>query len=187
MRRVAHGKEAEAEQVITSDSLAYVVGSRYRILFGETIGRQAAPGSSWTITNAPGSFVASRTVTVAGREACGEATCARLQVDFQLDPKVVGDTAVSLVRSSVSAAGGDPSKVAVKSASYGMKGWMLVEPATMLSHGASLTEGGTVAVVDPEQQVVNVEIKGTTELLYSYAGGRTSERPSRTKSRVASE
>jgi len=174
---VSPGREAEAEQLITTQTLSDLVASRYKIMFGDTIGRPSAPGSSWTITNPPGSLVSSRTVTVTGHEACGTATCARLQVDFKLDPKVVTNAGVSMVKSSVSAAGEDASKVAVKSANYDMRGWMLVEPATMLSHGASLTEGGTVTVTDAEKGgEVTIQIKGATELSYSYADNRVSER-----------
>jgi hypothetical protein len=95
------------------------------------------------------------------------------------------DAAVSAVRSGVSAA--DKSKVTVRNANYRMSGFMLVEPATMLSHGASLTEGGTVTVVDAAQKVATVELKGTTDISYSYNGARTSERPSQAEPRVASE
>jgi hypothetical protein len=179
-------KEAEAEQVITPQALANLVAARYRVLFGETIGRPAAPGSSWKISNPPGSFVASRTVTVVGHEACGTASCARMQVEFKLDPKVVADTALSLVQSRVREAGGDPSKVSVRNATYAMSGWMLVEPATMLSHGASLTEGGTVTLAAPDQPEVTVQMNGKTELSYSYGEARTSERPSQTEHRAAS-
>jgi VCBS repeat-containing protein len=185
---IAPGKEKEAEQMITPGFLAYIVASRYKVLFGDTIGRQATPGSSWTITNPQGSLVTSRTVTVTGQEACDSATCARLQVDFKIDPKAVADAALNIVKSRVSAAGGDPSKVTVRQASYGMSGSMLTEPATMLSHGASLSEGGTVTVADPTQeQGVTVEIKGTTELTYSYSRVPSAARPSGTKPRLAAE
>lgn len=163
----APGMEAEASQTFTPQYLGDIVATRYRVLFGETIGRQAAPGSSWTVTNPPGSFVASRKVTVERHEMCGSATCARLRVDFKVDPRVMADTAVSLVKSRVQALGGDPSQVNVRSASYAMSGAMLVEPATMLSHGASLAEQGTVAVAGPAQDF-NVELKGMTEVMYSY-------------------
>ena len=99
-----------------------------------------------------------------------------MQVDFELDPKIVARTGASMVESSVRAAGEDTSKISVRDSSYGMTGWMLVEPATMLSHGASLTENGTVTVVDAEEGEVKIQIKGTTDLSYSYADGRVSAR-----------
>jgi len=182
------GEEAEAERVITPDLLAYVIAMRYRLLFGETIGRGATPGTSWTISNPPGSVIMSRTVTVTGQETCDATTCARLKVDFKLDPRQVADAAADIVKSRVSESGGDPSKVTVRDASYEMKGSMLVEPATMLSHGAMLNEGGKVTVVDPDQKSVTVEIKGTTELSYSYGAGPAAMRSGeRTKSSLAAE
>lgn len=185
---VSAGKESEAANVITPEALAYIVSSRYKMLFGETIGRPAAPGSSWTITNPPGSFVTSRTVTVQRHEACDSATCARMQVDFQLDPQVLARAAIAMVKSRVSAMGGDAEKVAVRRATYGMTGWILVEPATMLSHGAMLTEAGTVTVADTSQQETTVEMKGTTELSYSYSGAPAASRPTpETKPKVAAE
>jgi hypothetical protein len=171
---VTPGQEAVAEKVFTAQALSDMVATRYEILFGETIGRPSAPGSSWKLTSPPGSFVKSRTVTVTGHEPCGDAMCARLQVAFQLDPKVVSDTAVRIVRSSMAAADEDPSQMTVKDSSYSMSGWMLLEPATMLSHGASLSEGGTVTVAGADQKVITIELKGTTELSYSYTHGRTS-------------
>jgi hypothetical protein len=184
---VAPEKEAEAARVITTDSLADIVATRYKVVFEDTIGRPASPGSTWTLENPPGSFVTSRTVTVTGHEACGAATCARLEVEFQIDPKVVTKAGVDIIRSSMSAAGEDPSRVSVQSASYQMSGWMLVEPATMLSHGASLTEGGTIEVVGAAGRTVTIQIKGTTDLSYSYGEARTSRQPSWTEPRVASE
>lgn len=184
----APGQEAAAEQLITPEALAYIVASRYKLMFGDTIGRPATPGATWTINGPAGSFVASRTVTVTGQEKCDNATCARLQVDFKLDPRVVADRAVKLVKERVLAAGGDPSKVTLRQASYGMSGSMLIESATMLSHGAMLAESGTVTVADPTGAELAVAIKGTTELSYSYskvpeaAGPRPQPKP-----RVAAE
>ncbi len=184
---VAPGHEAVAEKVFTEQSLSDIVASRYRILFGETIGRPSAPGSSWKLTSPSGTFVESRTVTVTGHEPCGEAMCARLQVAFELDPKVVSDTAVSIVQSSLAGTGEGASQATVKSANYRMSGWMLLEPATMLSHGAALTEGGTVTVAGAEQKVITIELKGTTELSYSYTHGRTSANSKHLETAVAKE
>jgi VCBS repeat-containing protein len=91
-----------------------------------------------------------------------------------------------MVKSRVIAAGGDPSKVTVKQATYGMTGSMLVEPATMLSHGAALAEGGTVTVADPEQRQLTVEIKGTTEIAYSYSNAPSAASPA-SRTPVAAE
>ncbi len=163
----APGMEKEVEQTFTPQYLADIVANRYRVLFGETIGQHATPGSSWTITNPPGSFVASRKVTVERQEMCGTVMCARLRVDFKVDPKVMSAAAVKLVKARVQDAGGDPSKVTVRTASYGMSGTMLTEPATMLSHGASLSDVGSVTVAGPNQQMT-VEVKGSTEISYEY-------------------
>jgi hypothetical protein len=184
---VAPGQEAKADQIITADALSELVAARYKLLFGDTIGRPAAPGSTWTITHPPGSLITSRTVTVTGHEACGATTCARLKVDFKLDPNKVTSGAVSMVKASVSAAGEDPSQVTVKSANYDMTGWMLIEPATMLSHGASLNEQGTVTVADSAQTALTIEIKGRTDLIYAYGEARTSQRSPRAESPLASE
>jgi hypothetical protein len=184
---VTPGQEAVAEKLFTAESLSDVVASRYKILFGETIGRPSAPGSSWKLSHPPGSFVTSRTVTVTGHEPCGETICARLQVTFELDPKVVADTAVGIVGSSLGGAGEAPEQATVKSADYRMSGWMLLEPATMLSHGASLTEGGTVTVADADNKAITIELKGTTELSYSYTHGRTSANSTPVESRVATD
>lgn len=164
----APGMQAAVERTLTPDYLTAVVANRYRLLFGETVGRQATPGSSWTVTNPPGSFVASRKVTVERMEPCGSATCARMRVDFNVDSRIMAGTAVSLVKERVQSIGGDPSKVTVRSASYGMSGAMLTEPATMLSHGASFLETGRVTLLDHSQEQVTVEVKGTTEIAYAY-------------------
>jgi hypothetical protein len=178
---IAPGKEAEAEQVITPAALAYLVSSRYKVLFGDTIGRDARPGSTWTIKSPPGSFISSRTVKVIHHEPCGEATCALMHVDFELDPQVVTDRAMRMVASRVVAAGGNPARITLQNASYGMSGSMLIEPATMLSHGASLAEAGIVKVADPEKNELTVEIKGKTEISYSYMGAAAARPAPRTK------
>jgi hypothetical protein len=176
---VAPGKEQEAEQIITPAALAYLIASRYKLLFGDIIGKDATPGASWTIKSPPGSFVAARTVKVIHHEPCGEATCALMQVDFQLDPQIVSQRALKMVGSRVATLGGDPSKVSMQHASYGMSGSMLVEPATMLSHGASLAEAGIVKVADPDKNEITVEIKGKTEISYSYTGAAAAARPAK--------
>lgn len=168
----APGMEAVVGQIFTPQYLTDVVANRYRLLFGEIIGRPAAPGSSWTVTNPPGSFVASRKVTVERYESCGSATCAHARVDFDVNPRVMADTAVALVKASVQASGGDPAKVNVRSAKYGVSGAMLIEPATMLSHGASLAETGAVTVATADQKEVTVEVKGATEFAYAYSPAR---------------
>jgi hypothetical protein len=162
---VAPATEAELEEL---------VGPPYRLLFGDLVGRPAAPGSRWTIASPTGSLVESRTVTVAGREACGEATCARLEIEFELDPKEVTDAAARRVRSSLGAAFEDPSKVSVEDVRYTMSGSVLLEPATMLSHGAALREAGTVTVVGPERRTITMRFQSTTDLSYSYDDGRLS-------------
>jgi hypothetical protein len=174
----ASGMEEAARHSLTPASLTSLVASRYTVLFGETIGQPATPGTSWTIKNPPDSFVVSRTVTVMHYEPCGAATCARLDVDFQLDPHAVADAALDFAKAGIQATGGDPSSVSVRRATYSMSGTMLVEPATMLNHGASLIEGGLVTLLDPSQREVKVEVKGTTELTYAYpAAGRVSGLP----------
>lgn len=173
---VAPGREAEADQFITEEAFAELVAARYTFLSGGTIGRPSAPGSTWTIENPPGSLVASRTVSVTGHEGCGSATCARLKVDFELDPEVVTNAGIRLVKASASAAGEDPATVTARDATYEMSGWMLIEPATMLSHGASLSEAATLTVVDATEGEVTIQIKGTTELSYAY-GSRAAALP----------
>ncbi len=171
------GMRPTLEKVITPQYLADVVANRYRVLFGETIGRQAAPGSSWTVTNPPGSFIASRKVTVEQTEPCGGRTCARLRVDAKVDTRVLAEAAVALVASRVRDIGGDPTKITVQSASYGLSGAMLTEPSTMLSHGASIAEIGSVTVLGPNQQQMTVESKGLTEITYSYSALPVASKP----------
>lgn len=174
----APGKEAAFDALITPQYLGDVVANRYRVLFAETIGRQATPGSSWTLTNPAGSVVTSRKMTVERMEPCGTTTCARMRVDFDVDPKLVADAATDLVKRSVAESGGDASKIAVRSSTYGMRGTMLVEPRTMLSHGAALAETGRVTVAAPSGAEITVEVKGTTEIGYQYEPMPMAARPS---------
>jgi hypothetical protein len=139
------------------------------LLLGDTVGQSAAPGASWTIPRKQGSLVLSRKVTVERHEPCGNATCARMRVDYEVDPRAVSDAAVAVVKARVQAAGGDPTKVVVKNSTYAMRGTMLIEPATMLGHGASLDESGTISMTGPSKEEVTVEMKGLTEISYDYA------------------
>jgi hypothetical protein len=183
----APGMEQAVAQTFTPQYLSDLVANRYRVLFGETIGRPATPGASWTVTNPPGSFVASRKVTVERIEPCGDKTCARLREDFNIDSRVMADTAVAMVKARIMAAGGDPSAVTVRSASYGMSGAMLVEPATMLNHGASLAETGNVTVSSKSGEDLTVELKGNTEIVYAYPPSPVATEPaSKTTRDVAS-
>jgi hypothetical protein len=164
----APDQKAAVHQLLTAKYLTDLVSTRYQMFFGDTIGHGAAPGASWTVQHAPGSMLESRKVTVERYEQCDDKQCARLRVDFNVNPQVLADTAVALVKAKLTAAGGDTSKIAVRRASYGLSGAMLVEPNTMLSHGTSLAEHGTVTIAGAKNEEIVVEKTGSLVVTYAY-------------------
>jgi hypothetical protein len=152
---------------MSPEGLKALVATRYSLQAGEIVGRPTKQGSTWTIPGQPNGPVTSRTITVEGMQTCGSTSCARLREDVKLDPTWISTVASDVVKERVRAMGGDPSKVRVKTAMESMTGTMVIEPATMLSHEASLDDAGK-AMFEGPNRTFEVALRGTTRFSYDY-------------------
>jgi hypothetical protein len=162
------GARPEATREFSPQSLKAFVATRYEETLGDIVGRPTKVGTSWTTQGRSGGPVISRTVTVQKTEPCGAATCARLQAIYKLNPRMMLSIADDIVAEYARMIGRAPSKVDVQTAMYSMQGALLTEPATMLSHGASLDETGKILFEGPKKQM-EIDLQGKTEISFEYA------------------
>lgn len=155
------------EYALSPAGLKELVTMRYNVLTGDIAGRPATPAASWTVKGSPKAPVISKTLTVERIEPCGNTQCARIRADIDLDAVAVFNIADDLVKRRMREIGGDASKTQVQSSTYSMAGAFLIEPATMLSHGATLAENGRFVVAVGKQNL-EVTLTGSTEYTYDY-------------------
>jgi hypothetical protein len=169
LRALAGSNNDESvERALSPANLKTLVAMRYDMLAGDIAGRPTTPGSSWTIAGRPNTTIQSKTLSVEQMEPCDKAQCARIREDIKLDPVAVFGVADELVKRRVGELGGDPSKTHLKSSMYSMSGSLLIEPATMLNHDASLAESGRFVVATDKQQSFEVAVTGSTRYTYDY-------------------
>ena len=156
-----------AARVFSPQSLKALVATRYEQTLGDVVGRPTTVGSSWTTQGRPGGPVISRTVTVEKMEPCGPMMCANLQATYKLNPRTMLSTADQIVDDYARWAGKTPSKMNVQAAMYSMQGTLLTEPATMMSHGATLDESGKILFEGPKHQM-EIDLVGKTDVSFEY-------------------
>jgi hypothetical protein len=169
----APGMEAWADRMFSPEALRTHVVTRHQLFFGDIVGRPTREGSTWIVSRRPESNALLRRYTVEGSEPCDASpagaptTCSRLRVRVDVDPSVATGLAGSLVERYVRSKGGQPSALSMRSAGYGLRGTLLVQPATMLSAGATLREAGRVSFASGDKHY-DVDLRAVTEDRYEY-------------------
>ena len=156
------------EKDLSPQALRAIVATRYEETLGDIVGRPTKVGTSWTTQGRPGGPVVSRTIGVEKTEPCGDATCARLQAVYKLNPRAMMSMADDIVAKYAHMVGHAPSKVDMQSATYSMQGTLLTEPATMINHSAALDETGKVSFED-HKKPMEIDLQGKTEITFEYA------------------
>ncbi len=158
----------DAAHEFSPQTLKAVVATRYEETLGDIVGRPTKAGTSWTTEGRPGGPILSRTVTVQKTEPCGATMCTSLQAIYKLNPRLMLSIADAIVGEYARMVGKAPSKLEVQTAMYSMQGTLLIEPATMINHGATLDETGKILFEGPKKQM-EIDLQGRTEITFEYA------------------
>lgn len=171
--------DAIVRDELSPEALKSTVAIRYELLVGRAAGKPTVPGTTWSVPGPEGETVKSRSGTVEKVHACvagGTTTCVTLRVDYDLDPRGILRAAGVLAREALHASGEDASGLEPKASTYALFGSSVIEPATMLIHGAELAERGRVTMSGPAREL-EVELRGTSTFTYHYVTERRTPRP----------
>jgi hypothetical protein len=165
-----------AARLFSAENLRELVVTRHDLFRGDVVFRPAREGSTWIVAPRSPGEPTLRRYTVEALEPCDGATCARLRLAIALDSSAIEGIARGLVerqlashRGEDSSQGGDGSRWTVSRARYTIDGTALVEPATLLPHGAVLTEKGDARVTGPDGASYEVVVTAHTVDRYDYA------------------
>jgi hypothetical protein len=162
-------REPRVARLFSPQDLRTLVVTRHDLFLGDVVFRPAQEGATWVVPRRTGNEALLRRYTVERVEACDSGSCARLRVSIPLDPSVVQDVARGIVERHLAAQESETASVSVKRSRYAMRGTIVVQPATMRSYGANLTESGRALVVAPGGHSYEVTVHATTEDTYDYA------------------
>jgi hypothetical protein len=168
-------KEGRAARLFSPRDLRALVVTRHDLFLGDVVFRPAREGATWIVPPRSQGDALLRRYTVQRLEPCDGTACAQLRLFVALDPRSIEGIARAIVERHLAAQGGEDStrgdgaRLSVRQAHYRIEGTALIEPATMLAHGALLTESGRALVDGPDGRPYEVDVRGRTEDSYDYA------------------
>jgi hypothetical protein len=147
--------------LLSPEALRTIVVTRHDLFIGDVVGRPAYVGATWIVPRRPSGTAILRRYTVEGARTCaGERVCTPLRVHIDLDPEIIHEVAIGAVERH-SGTRGDL-RPRLRGATYSMDGEVFVDPRTMATLGATLTDIGRAIVEVPEGGAFEVDIRGNT-------------------------
>ncbi len=165
--------DTTAQRDLSPQNLRTLVTTQYEETLGDIVGRPTKVGTSWTTQGRTGGPVVARTVGVEKTEPCGDMTCARLHAVYKLNPKAMLTIADDVIAKYAHMVGHAPSKMDMQAATYTMQGTLLIEPATMINHEASLEETGKITFED-RRKPMEIDLQGKIDVTFEYAKPQSS-------------
>jgi hypothetical protein len=167
------GMEGRAARLFSPQDLRELVSTRHDLFLGDVVFRPAREGSTWIVPTRSKGDALFRRYTVEGFEPCDTTTCARLRLAFGFDPASMDGVARGIVERYLtaheeSARARDGAELSVREARYRMAGTALLDPSTLLGHGALMTESGRATVDGPDGKSYVVDLRGRTVDTYEY-------------------
>lgn len=166
-----------AARLFSAHDLRDLLVTRHDLFLGDVVFRPAREGATWIVAPRAQGEPTLRRYTVEALEPCdgSRATvCARLRIAIALDPRAIEPIARGLVERQLTAErgeaaqGADGSRYSVSGARYTIDGVALVEPSTLLPHGALLVESGRARVAGPDGKAYDVVVSARTVDEYRY-------------------
>lgn len=154
------GAREVAETMFTPDLVKEIAVARFDMVVRDIVGRPTAPGSSWTVPDADPA-VRNKTLTVDRTEPCGGTSCARVSAEYAVNPRAGARRALQSAATFLVRNGVDPRSAEVADATLQYRDELLLEPATMVDHGATFAQTARVVFAGPGGQPVPVEFKSS--------------------------
>jgi hypothetical protein len=156
------GAREVAETMFTPQLVKEIAVARFDMVVRDIVGRPTAPGSSWTVPDEDPA-VRTKTLTVDRTEPCGRTSCARVSAEYAVNPSAGARRALQSAATFLARNGVDPRSAEVADATLQYRDELLLEPATMVDHGASFSQTARVVFAGAGGQPVPVEFKSSLE------------------------
>ena len=136
--------------------------ARFEMVVRDVVGHPTAPGSTWTAAD-PDPAVKQKTMTVDRLEPCAAARCARVSAQYDVDPPAAARRALRFAAAFLARNGVDPYQAEVLDARLDYRDELLLEPGTLVDHGASFSQTAHVTFAGAQGKEIPVELRTSLE------------------------
>ncbi|HZW87526.1 MAG TPA: hypothetical protein VFF12_00480 [Myxococcaceae bacterium] len=156
------GAEGNARRMVGPEQVKELAVQRFEMVVRDVVGHPSAPGSTWVAAD-PDPAVKRKTMTVDRLEPCGNTRCARVSAQYDVDPRAAAKRALRFAAGFLARNGVDPGQAEVVDASLEYRDELLVEPGTLVDHGATFSQIARVSFAGPQVKEIPVEIRTSLE------------------------
>lgn len=153
--------DATSGPVIGPDQVREIAVALFEMAVRDVVGHPTALGSTWVVSD-PDPAVDRKRMSVDRLEPCGVARCARVTARYQMSSKGV----VRAMRSGqafLERSGVNPAEAEVLDAELDYHEELLLEPGTLVDHGARFSRITRVTFAGPQGTPIPVEFRATLE------------------------
>jgi hypothetical protein len=152
---------AASGPVIEPDQVREIAVALFEMAVRDVVGHPTAAGSTWVASD-PDPAVDRKTMSVDRLEPCGVARCARVTARYQMSSR----GAVRAMRSAqafLERSGVNPAETEVLDSELDYHEELLLEPGTLVDHGARFSRITRVTFAGPQGTSIPVEFRATLE------------------------
>ena len=156
------GAEGSAREMFGPEQVKEFAVARFEMVVRDVVGHPTAPGSSWVAAD-PDPAVKKKTMNVDRLEPCGNARCARVSAQYDVDPRAAARRALRSAAAFLARNGVDPAQAEVLDANLDYRDELLLEPATLVDHAATFSQIARVTFAGPQGNQIPVELRTSLE------------------------
>jgi hypothetical protein len=134
----APGVDRASAPRLGTQQVKEIAMARFEMVVRDVVGHPTAPGSTWTVPGADPT-VKRKSMTVDRVEPCGAARCTRVTAQYDVDPQAAARQALREAAEFLAANGVNPADAQVLEASLDYRDELLLEPNTLVDHGATFS------------------------------------------------
>ncbi|HZJ55050.1 MAG TPA: hypothetical protein VFD38_12990 [Myxococcaceae bacterium] len=159
---VAPNVERASPSMLGTEKVKEIAVTRFEMVVRDVVGHPTAPGSTWPVAD-PDPTVNRKSMTVDRLEPCGSARCARISAVYDVNPQAAARQALRSAAAFLAANGVNPAEAEVLDATLDYRDELLLEPGTLVDHGATFSQTARVTFAGPRGERVPVEFRTTLE------------------------
>jgi len=145
-----------------TEQVREIAVARFEMVVRDVVGHPTAPGSTWTVADTDPT-VKRKSMTVDRLEPCGTARCARISAQYDVDPAAAARQALRSAAEFLAANGVNPADAEVLEANMDYRDELVLEPSTLVDHGATFSQIARVTFAGPRGQQIPVEFRTLLE------------------------
>jgi len=147
--------------VIGPEQVRQIAVELFEMAVRDVVGHPTAAGSTWVASD-PDPAVDRKRMSVDGLEPCGVARCARVTARYQMSSQGAA-RAMRSARAFLERSGVNPAETEVLDAQLDYNDELLLEPGTLVDHGARFSRITRVTFGGPQGTPIPVEFRATLE------------------------